>query len=440
MRPAARIQAAIDILDLVEEGIASEGLPADAVVASYYRSRRYIGSKDRRAISELVYTVLRRRGRHIWRIGAAWLDCTARTLMLSYLALNDRDSLALFGDEAPHSPAALTTEETSALDAMPDSLVGAPMSAALEVPACVEKMLQRRFADKLADAMSALNEGASLDLRCNPLGYSIDINNRIKEIDQNFKKTIFSPIGFRSKSKLNITANPLYRDGSVEIQDESAQVASYLVDAKPGMNVIDLCAGGGGKSLMVSALMENRGQVYAFDISSKRLSAMKPRIQRAGCRNIQCRVLPEGGSARQKLLADFHGKADRVIIDAPCTGSGTWRRNPDQRWRLTTSIIEGYAALQSSLLEEGSALVNDGGRLVYMTCSLLPDENEAVVDQFLASTSGRWRLLDYASVWQQVLPSASPKTASLNPKCLQLVPHKHQTDGFFVAIFEKAPL
>lgn len=440
MRPAARIQAAIDILDLVEEGIASKGLPADAIVANYYRSRRYIGSKDRRAISELVYAVLRQRGRHIWRLETAGLDFSARALMFSHLALNDRDSLALFGDEAPHSPAALTDIETSALDMMHDNLVDAPMSAVLEVPACVEKQLRERFADTLADAMSALNEGAPLDLRSNPTRPDFDINKSLKEVDQNIEKTVFSPIGFRSRSKVNITGHGLYRDGLIEIQDESAQVASYLVDAKPGMSVVDLCAGGGGKSLLVSALMENRGQVYAFDVSSKRLSAMKPRIQRAGCRNIQSRVLPEGGEGCQKLLADFRGKADRVIIDAPCTGSGTWRRNPDQRWRLTTLAIEEYATLQASLLAEGSGLVKAGGRLVYMTCSLLPDENEAVVDQFLASAHGTWHLLDYTSVWQQVLASAPPETASLNPKCLQLVPHKHQTDGFFVAIFEKASL
>lgn len=440
MQPAARLQAAIEILDQIEEGICEAGAPADVILSSYCRARRYMGSKDRRAISELVYSVLRHRGQHVWRLQAAELVPNGRTLLVSHLALYDVESLSLFGGQAVHAPPVLSASESDAVRRMPVDMNDAPMSAKLELPGCVEKGLKIRFGSELEVAMQALNQPATLDIRSNPLKSVPKLSDDLRNLDQDIEKTKYSPVGFRMKTKVNISGSDLFRQGHIEIQDEAAQLACYLVAATSGMSVVDLCAGAGGKSLLVSARMQNRGQLYAFDLSGKRLANAKPRIQRAGARNIQTSVLPSDAEKRSRLLAGFAGKADRVIIDAPCSGTGTWRRNPDQRWRLTEQSVRQFSDTQSALLQEGARMVRAGGRLVYMTCSLLPCENEEVIDRFLAGADDTWKLLDFSSVWKEVLPGSPPVSLSSNPLCLQLVPHKHRTDGFFVAILEKAPL
>ena len=440
MQPAARIQAAIEILDLVEQGISTAGAPADNIVKTYCRTRRYIGSKDRRAIIELVYALIRKRGLHVWRLERVGLPLNGRSLLISHANLFDVDFLSLFGGDSTHAPAKLTSDEKKKIASLPVTLTNAPLSALLEVPECVQAGLRDRFSDQLEVGVTALNETAPLDIRVNPLKREKNIINNLSSIHQDIVKTKYSPIGFRSISKVNISQTDMFRSGKIEVQDEAAQLACYLVNAEPGTTVVDLCAGAGGKSILLSGLMENRGQVYAFDVAAKRLANAKPRILRAGCRNIQTRVFPESGAERSAVLSGFKGKADRVVIDAPCSGTGTWRRNPDQRWRLNSASINEYAEIQLSLLQEGEGLARAGGRLVYMTCSLLPDENEAVVDRFLESHQNHWTLVDYRSVWLQVLDNEPAETASSNPFCMQFVPHKHQTDGFFVAIFEKSAI
>lgn len=440
MQPAARLQAAIEILDLVEQGIGATGAPADNIVKAYCRTRRYIGSKDRRAIIDLVYAVIRKRGLHMWRLEVVGLPKSGRSFLISHASFSDASLLELFGGDSTHAPAKLTNDEKRRVASMPATLEGAPLSARTEVPECVQAGLQERFGDQFEAGVSALNETAPLDIRLNPLKRDKKLINNLNNIDQDIVKSRYSPIGFRSSSKTNLSQTDMFRNGQIEVQDEAAQVACYLVNAEPGTTVVDLCAGAGGKSILVSALMENRGQLFAFDVADKRLANAKPRLQRAGCRNIQTRVIPETGSDRAAVLSGFKGKADRVIIDAPCSGSGTWRRNPDQRWRLSNSVVRQYADIQLSLLQEGATLVRAGGRLVYMTCSLLPDENEVVVDRFLTTAPSQWKLIDYRDVWRQTLGNEPAETASSNPLCMQLVPHKHQTDGFFVAIFEKSAI
>ncbi len=221
------------------------------------------------------------------------------------------------------------------------------------------------------------------------------------------------------------------------MQDEAAQVASSLADAFPGAQVVDLCAGAGGKTLAMAAAMENRGQIHAFDISPKRLSSLKKRMQRAGARTIQVHQVTASGAGREIAFGPLEGKMDRVVVDAPCTGTGTWRRSPDQRWRFDTEGLKDQAALQGTLLSEGAKLVKQGGRLVYMTCSVLPEENEDVVAAFLKSQpEGAWKVLDYKAVWADTLPGVPAETLALRPEFLQLAPHAHDTDGFFLAVLE----
>lgn len=443
MRPAARVQAVVEILDEVEQGIRSLGAPADAVVAGYCRSRRYIGSKDRRAITSMVYDCIRRRGLHLWRLSVAGVGITGRSLLISELALNNPEAIGLFGEEGPHSPAKLTVAERKAISSLPttpaETLDGVPISASCEVPACVEAGLRQRFGSDFEMAVAALNTTAPLDIRTNPVRQDKNIIHHIREIDEDIENTEYSPIGFRSYNRPNITGSDIYRHGSIEIQDEAAQVACYLVDAEPGMSVVDLCAGAGGKSLLISALMENKGQLFAFDTSGRRLHAMKPRLERAGCRNIQASKLPSNASDRRNLLSGFREKADRVIVDVPCSGTGTWRRNPDQRWRLSPEQIFGFSETQYGLVREGARMVRAGGRLIYMTCSLLPEENEAVIEHFVDEYSTDWKLKDYRQIWSKVLTGEPPETTSSNRLCMQFVPHLHRTDGFFVAVLEKSP-
>ncbi len=440
MRPAARLQAVIEILDGVEEGICTLAVPADRVVADYCRRRRFIGSKDRRAISGLAYSVIRRRGFHVWRVARAKLPMYGRNLLISHLVDTAPDDLQLFGDAAPHSPAALTVSEQQAVTgfAAPISSGKVPFSARLEVPDFLEPVLRQRFGADFETAMIALNQTAPLDLRANPLQPHENLTENLMEISEDIEKVKYSPIGYRSDSKARVTGADLYTLGKIEVQDEAAQLACYLVDARPGMAVVDLCAGAGGKSLLLSGLMNNKGQIFAFDVSSKRLSALAARSQRAGSRNIQVKAVPEVGANRERTLSGLKSKADRVIIDAPCSGTGTWRRNPDQRWRLSEPQIAEYAAVQLGLLTEGAQMVASGGRLIYMTCSLLHAENEAVVDAFFAAQgTENWKLVNYKSIWNRILPSAPAETAAKNQAMLQLVPHLHHTDGFFVAILEK---
>lgn len=442
MRPAARLQAVIEILDAVEAGIASLGAPADNIVSDYCRQRRYIGSKDRRAITEQAYAVLRKRGQHLWRLTATGLPPSGRALLMSHLAQDDRDSLALFGVEEPHAPGALQPSEVQAVSVFPsiENNVGAPVSARLEVPACVEAALRSRFGPAFEEAAKALNEPATLDVRSNPLKQNKKLVHALADLAEDMEQTPFSPIGFRSAGRPRIAGSDLYNQGFVEVQDEAAQVASFLANVKPGMSVIDLCAGAGGKSLLVSALMQNKGQVFALDVSSRRLNALKSRAQRAGCRNIQTALLPVDEEARARKLAGFKGSADRVIVDAPCSGTGTWRRNPDQKWRLSDAQIQNYAETQSALLREAASMVRVGGRINYMTCSLLPAENEGVVEAFLEAHHDQFVLCDYREDWRACLPGEPAETLSFNKKMLQLAPHSHGTDGFFVATLErKAP-
>lgn len=440
MRPAARLQAVIEILDEVEQGIVNLTKPADRVVADYCRSRRFIGSKDRRAISTLSYDIIRSRGHHIWRVASAGLPITGRSLMVSYLADNAPEDLTLFGDEAAHSPVVLSDAEQTAVTNFTtlESTVKKPISAEWEVPEFLEPALRQRFGSDFTAAVTSLNETAPLDIRSNPLKIEENLIQYLKENIEDIENNQYSPIGFRSNSKARIIGSDLYTSGKIEVQDEAAQVACYLVDAQPGMAVVDLCAGAGGKSLLLSALMKNKGQLFAFDASAKRLSALSSRSQRAGCRNIQVKAIPEQGANRERMLSNLSGKADRVVVDAPCSGTGTWRRNPDQRWRLSEEQIKDYAVVQLGLLTDGAQMVAAGGRLVYMTCSILQAENEAVVDAFFAAHgTSNWKLVNYKSVWSAVLDSTPADTAAKNEAMLQFVPHQHQTDGFFIAIFEK---
>lgn len=436
MQPAARIAAAIEILDDIETSILNGGVPADRSVAQYLRGRRYIGSKDRRAITGYVYAVLRCRGQLLWLLRQASGAETPRNQVLAYCALYEPESLSLFGDEGAHAPTALTDVEKGLTKAVCTVSGNMPDAALLEMPDVIKTAFTERFGDALPEAMMALNAGAPVGMRINSLRVDAQFIEKFKKDYQDIEYNEYSPIGFSSKNNLPLQNIAAYRDGLIEVQDEAAQLASFLVDARPGMHVVDLCAGAGGKSLTLAATMNNQGRIDAFDVGANRLRNLDERTKRADASIIKSHVIPHEGAKRSAEFDKLASKADRVLVDAPCSGTGTWRRNPDQRWRLSENQIKSYAALQLKLLEEGADLAAPGGRLIYMTCSLLSQENEAVVKEFMQV--GEWRLVPWQDLWVSTL-KGRPTPASLSPLegCLQLAPHLHNTDGFFLAVFER---
>ena len=461
MRPGARVAAAIDILSEIESGLA----PADRAFAGYFRSRRYAGSKDRNAVSDLVYGVLRRRGELEWRLSQAGTPAAteagnrARRLVMAGLAAEGRAAPEIAGlfDGKDHAPGVLDGGERdllAVLDRRPDGAL--PDWASGNYPQWLDGALRARFGADLLAEMTAFNGRAPLDLRVNALkAERPDVISRLALDGIEAVPCPYSPVGVRLPEAARVTSHPAFRDGAIEVQDEGSQIVALLAGAEPGMHVIDLCAGAGGKALAMAAAMNNRGQIFACDISRRTLDRLAVRRKRAGVRNIQTHLLPD--DAAVAALAAAHGLADRVLLDVPCSGSGAWRRNPDAKWRLTPDILDAHVARQRRLLEEGASLVRPGGRLIYATCSILPAENEEQIEAFLAA-HGEFALRPPGEIWPAALSGDCPASDSpvgggsagehpsddwppgdgpAQAETLILTPHRTNTDGFFVAILER---
>lgn len=396
MTPPARAQAAIDILDLVIAAAREAGPPADAVIAEYFRTRRYAGSGDRRAVRELVYAAIRRAGER---------PDTGRAALLGVAA--DEPRVAAMFDGTGHGPGvAAGSEERSVSGVAPAWLLA-------------------RLPTMLDDAeRAALLDRAPLDLRVNPL--KADVASVLAE----FPDAVPGPHGglaVRLPEGTRIEDGAAFRGGRVEVQDAGSQLIVAACRARPGMLVVDLCAGAGGKSLGLAADMEgpraNDGRLIACDTDRGRLSKLTPRAQRAGA-TIETRLL--NPRREFEALSDVAGKADVVLVDAPCSGTGTWRRNPEARWRLTPERLSRLVRLQAELIDLAATLVKPSGHLVHAVCSLLPDEGEAVVAAFLNRHSG----------WQpQDLPFTAGRVVGAGR---MLTPHHDDTDGFYIARLRSA--
>lgn len=440
MTPAARIQAAIELVGDIEASLQPRGAAADRIVSRYFRGRRFAGAGDRAAITDLVYLVLRQRGRLFWLLGEAadGDSLSARDLMLAALVhLQDMaipDLEGMFTAQG-YAPGHLDGRERQLLDRLVAVSRGGaemPRWAHLNYPQWLDGPLQARFGHGLDAELEALNRRAPLDLRVNTLKTSREAAmEALATLGAAADICPWSPLGLRLASRRPIGDSAPFRAGEIEPQDEGGQIAAALVDARSGMQVVDLCAGAGGKTLALAAAMKNGGQIHAFDWDRAKCRSLRIRIQRAGVRNTQ--VL---GYPRAQKLARLEGKADRVLLDVPCGGSGTWRRNPHLRWRYGADSLAGFSARQAELLVTGAALVKPGGRLVYITCSVLGAENEDRIGDFLAER-GDFILLPFADVWKSALATALPDSAATLPECLQLTPLRHGTDGFFVAILER---
>lgn len=425
MTPAGQLAAAIDLLAAIE----ADPRPADAIANHFFRTRRFIGGGDRRAVSTLVWGVLRAR-RHLgW-----WLDyCHAPQSARMLLCLQ-----ALFTGQTPnkiamafaagrYGPPPLTPEETAVLEQLSTRTLehpNMPEPVKFEIPDWILPKLRALFGPTLSDEMAAMNETAPLDLRVNLLKATRE-EARIALAREGLQAefTQYSPWGLRLQNRQSITSGKAFQDGLVEIQDEGSQLIALAVGAQPGMRVADYCAGAGGKTLAIAMGMENKGHIVACDVSAPRLDGAIKRLRRAGVHNAEQHLLEPG----DKWVKRQSGRFDRVLVDAPCTGTGTWRRNPDARTRLTETDLAELTQKQADILDQAQKLVKPGGKLIYATCSLLNDENEAQLEAFLSRTPG----------FKQV-PLEAPETlrGALN---LRLSPKAHGTDGFFAAVLARDP-
>jgi len=428
--PAAHLQATLDLMHEID-GVAR---PADAVVSAWFRARRHIGDRDRGHIHELLYALLRHRARLGWWLAKHGCPDVPRNRLLAWLALDrgmtpDRARGLFTGGKL--APAALQDHERALLVKLRGCTIDHPAmpdEVRVECPSWALDPLRRRFQHAFGREMAALLTVAPLDLRVNPIKSTREAMLRaLRELGLQAEASRLSTYGIRVEQRPSLAHLPMLKSGEVEIQDEGSQLVAQLVDARPGERVVDFCAGAGGKTLAIAAQMANKGHVIACDVMEGRLKRSAERFRRAGLHNIQTRLL---ASEKDPWVKRHKRSFDRVLVDAPCSGTGTWRRNPDARWRAQEEQgLDGVVSLQARILASAARLVKPGGRLVYATCSLLPEENEDQVSAFLAAHP------DFQAV---PLREAAPRlTDSAHPDHLSLTPARHDTDGFFAAVMQR---
>jgi len=429
MRAGARLQAAADVLD----EILNRHRPASTALADWGRAHRFAGSGDRAAIGTLVYDALRRKSSIAARMGADTPRALALGAAPRALGLT-ADEVAAAADGSQYAIAPLSEAEKAGLaPVLPE---GTPEQVAGDIPEWLMPSFVRAFGARAAEEGEALSARAPVDLRVNTLKATRD---KVLKALAGFapEPTPLSPVGVRIPAPEGAARSPAieaeaaHGKGWFEVQDEGSQVAALLSGAAPRMQVLDLCAGAGGKTLALAAQMHNTGQIYAYDADKRQLRPIFERLKRAGARNVQ--VMDAGDEA---ALAALGARFDVVLADAPCSGSGTWRRKPDSKWRLKPANIAERSEEQRRVLALGSPLVKPGGLLVYVTCSVLPEENADQVAAFLNSHAG-FAIAPYAPAWREGLGSEPPESADGREDTLQLTPARHGTDGFFVALLRR---
>ncbi|MCL1861771.1 MAG: RsmB/NOP family class I SAM-dependent RNA methyltransferase [Proteobacteria bacterium] len=393
------------------------GYPADAVLSRFFREHHALGRRDRALIAESVYGVLRRlRWLHRLTGGGA----VPRQLLLAWLARGE-------GWPVHRFEGMVTDSERSWIEALKAvDLSGGSLAERTDLPDWLcERLLATHDEEGLLRLAQSLNQPAPLDLRVNVLKLNRDAAlARLRDDGLDAVPCPWSPHGIRLAGKPALQKHPLFLDGSVEVQDEGSQILGFLVQPKQGEFIVDFCAGAGGKTLQLGAMMRSSGRLYALDVAEKRLARLRPRMARAGLSNVHPILIAHERDARLKRLA---GKADRVLVDAPCSGLGTLRRNPDLKWRQTPVAIDEMVSRQRAILEAAAKLVRPGGRLVYATCSFLGEENDGVVDAFLAEHPEFVSLsAEDILVRQGIVPGTGER--------LRLSPLAHGTDGFFAAV------
>ena len=425
MIPAARVAAAIEVLSDIE----ARRRPAADVMKDWGLAHRFAGSGDRAAISALVYDALRRKSSSAWLMGEFSPRAEVIGALRQTRALAPDSIASLFSGEG-HAPTQLTEAERARL-ASPD-LSGAPACVAGDFPEWLTPHFEASFGADAADEGRALAERAPVDLRANLLK-----TNREKALPVlahlTPQPTPLSPVGLRIAIRADgrgpaLAGEPAYAKGLVEVQDEASQLAALLAEARPGMQVLDLCAGAGGKTLALAAAMDNLGQIYATDSDGRRLTPIFDRLARSGARNVQVRA-PRGEA---DVLGDLVDRCDLVMIDAPCTGSGAWRRNPDAKWRIRPGALEQRMKDQDEALERAVRFVKRGGHIVYVTCSVLRPENEDRVAAFLSRHDDMLPVDAPAQARAAGLAPLAQHASPFGPG-FRLSPRATGTDGFYIA-------
>lgn len=430
MRLGGRIQAAIEVV----EDILSKRTPAAHALRDWGKSHRFAGSKDRSFIGLLVYDVLRTKSSTAYRMGG---QEAARALVLGtlcfYWEMGVSELENVFNTD-PHSPEKLDKKEISDLSGK-ISLDGAPEWIQADIPEWIWPAFENNFAQEAINEGRALCARPPLDLRVNLL--KTEREKALEDLTQyGARPTNISPVGIRipagqGESRLpNIQSDPVFLTGQVEIQDEGSQLVAQLVAPQNDDKVLDYCAGGGGKSLALAADIAGKGHIYAYDIDKRRLAPLYARAARAGADNIEICQPPV------QSLSGLVGEMDRVLVDAPCTGSGTWRRKPDAKWRLSPETLELRIKEQAEVLSQAQAYVKPGGYLFYVTCSVFAEENENQIYGFLDENAD-FELLSAGEVWEERFGVDKPKPWSEDGCTVTLTPASTQTDGFFFAVMQR---
>lgn len=427
MKPSSRIKATVEILEKI---YSNTRIPMDSVVGDYMRQRRYIGSKDRNEIAERVYNMTRAHARLGWWLEKTGAEDTPRNRVMTWLALGEQIDKArakdLF-DGSQYAPAKLDEKEQKRFEHLagrsfdhPDM----PEAVRVECPPEYEDRLRAYFGEGFEAEMTAMLLPAPLDLRVNNFSSNRgDAMASLKKDGVEVTETPYSPWGLRCTQKSFLAKTKALTKGHVSIQDEGSQMIAYLCNAKPGMQVMDYCAGAGGKTLALAASMQKKGRIVAMDNDAKRLEKGRQRYKKSGLADIiEVRCLAD--EKQRKWVKRQKGKFDIVLTDVPCTGTGTWRRNPDLRWATYGPGLDELLKTQAEILDKAATLVKTGGRLVYATCSLLPEENEHQIEAFL-------------SRWPEFERQPLDESQGLGSPYMRLTPYRHQTDGFFAAVLSR---
>lgn len=393
--------------------------PADAVLSHFFRDHRGLGQLDRAFVAESVFGVLRRKLLLDHMAPGAPLRATLLLWLARFAGHSARELAPLL---EPGDAEWLAEKKAQTLD-------GLPLGLRADLPDWIIERLGKRLSDDEILALGrALQQAAPLDLRVNTLRMGRDAAlGTLLQDGIKCEATPYSPIGIRVHGRPALNRHPLFLDGSIEVQDEGSQLLGFLLAPRRHELVVDFCAGAGGKSLMLGAMMNSQGRVYAFDVSAARLSRLKPRLKRSGLSNLHPHLIRDERDVKVKRLA---GKIDRVLVDTPCSGLGTLRRNPDLKWRQSGPAVDELALKQASILRAAGSLVKVGGRLVYATCSPLADENQQVVEPFLAEHP-EFELVSGGAAFQEQRIALPAETY------VQLWPHVHGTDGFFAAVLHR---
>lgn len=427
MRLSGRLAAAIDIID----GLQTRRRPVSLALKEWGQQNRFAGSKDRAAIGNLVYDAMRKRSSHAHAMGAD----TGRALVLAVAVWDwklSSDDLNSAFETDNFAPDPITPDEKKILSAkIPNK--DAPDHIGANLPEWLIPAFQKTFGKKWTKEAKALSNRPPLDMRVNTLKSTQE--KALKSLERLEPALCeIAPKGLRiapgiADSKTpNVQADEIYLKGGLEIQDEGSQIVALLAKAEPGQQVLDYCAGAGGKTMALANSMKNKGQIFAYDSDRNRLKPIYDRLKRNGVRNVQVRAPVEGA------LENIVGKMDKVIIDAPCTGTGTWRRHPDSKWRLTPEQLEKRIGEQAEILEQAAKFMQPEGEIIYITCSVLPQENAEQIEAFIKKT-GLYKAIDMKARWTEIFPDAAQKP-KFDKFGLTLSPQATGTDGFYISILQ----